>query len=114
MPGSTSPVQGSAIFEKVQNLKERVETKKAKHADVKEFYEFINAKISKNDEKMKHCLKPISEFLGKNKAVIESATQAIPAFFQDLNRALDQSLALFVKESELQSTKVTRKGSSLI
>jgi hypothetical protein len=111
MPGSTSPVQRKAIFEEVQALKAK---KEVKPADIRELSKLISTEVAKNDEKIKNCLKPISEFIGKNKAVIENATQAVPALIQDLNRALDQSLALFVKDAELQSTKVTRKGSSLI
>lgn len=113
MPGSTNPISSHPVFAKIQGLKERFEKKQIKHSDVREFYEFINKKTS-NEEKMKHCLKPLNEFLGKNKAVIESASAAIPSFFNDLNRALDQSLELFIKENEKQATQVVRKGSAQI
>lgn len=113
MPGSANSIQSNPVFAKVQYLKERVEKKQIKHSDVREFYEFINKKTP-NAEKMKNCLKPLNEFLGKNKAVIESASAAIPSFFNDLNRALDQSLELFIKENEKQATQVVRKGSAQI
>lgn len=111
MSSSTSPIQSSPVFERVQTLRDLCKKQQIKHEHVLEIKNII-ASPTPHNEKLKNCFKPLNAFLDKNKAVIESAAAAIP--YTELYDALDKSLQLFLKEHEKQSTKVLRKGSAHI